>query len=84
MLASTVQFSKYGESPHIPHRQPRTNPPREPTERYDEHEAPEEETVARSLRTQQRAYNQQPTTTTFHTLPPSEDERSTGRTSSSM
>src|SRR3954454_18738312 len=34
MLASTVQFSKYGESPHIPHRQT----PRHPG-RYDEHEA---------------------------------------------
>ena len=34
--------------------------------RYDEHEALREETVARSLRTQQRAYNRLPHTTTFH------------------
>jgi hypothetical protein len=68
MLASTVQFSRYGKSLHIPHRQPRT------PGRYDEHEAlhkandptrsPE---PARSLRTQQRAYRQLPTTTTFQT-----------------
>src|SRR3954447_2195157 len=34
MLASTVQFSTYGQSPHIPHRQTPTN-----AGRYDEHEA---------------------------------------------
>src|SRR3978361_990528 len=78
MLASTVQFSKYGESLHIPHRQPRHNS-KEHTGRYDEHEALQEETVARSLRTQQRAYNQLPTTTAFHTLPHA-SVRSTSRT----
>ena len=65
MLASTVQFSTYGKSPHNPHRQtPAT------TGRYDEHEALQEETVARSLRTQQRAYDQLPHPTAFHTPHP--------------
>ena len=56
MLASTVQFSKYGKSPHNPSRQPRQ------PGRYEKHEALPEETVARSLRTQQRAYDPVPTT----------------------
>jgi hypothetical protein len=76
MLASTVQFSSYDESPRIPHRQPPTRPHHgAPAERYDEHEAlPRQPPTptrgpARSLRTQQRAYNQPPPTTTFPTTP---------------
>jgi hypothetical protein len=62
MLASTVQFSRYGKSLHNTHRQPRS------PGRYDRHEAlqrqqPTPTTAsaatgpARSLRTQQRAYD---------------------------
>src|ERR1700710_2951013 len=38
MLASTVQFSKYGESPHLPHRQTPASS-EEPHGRYDGHGA---------------------------------------------
>jgi hypothetical protein len=77
MLASTVQFSKYGESLHLPHRQTPTRLHKSQTDRYDRHEAlqrsqphpPLTRRPARSLRTQQRAYNQLPTLTTFPTLP---------------
>ncbi len=74
MLASTVQFSKNGKSPHNPHRQPRT--PQQDTGRYDEHETLHEANnptptsgPARSLRTQQRAYHHHPTPIPFPATP---------------
>jgi len=60
MLASTVQFSTYDQSPTRLHRQTRTSPQEQ--RRYDRRSALTEITSpgspgARSLRTQQRAYN---------------------------
>ena len=55
MLASTVQFSTYDRSLPSRPRRPR-GLPRE-ARRYENRRAPTEFTVARSLRTQQRAYN---------------------------
>lgn len=61
MLASTVQFSTYDQTP--PNR-PRRPTPSAETWRYKNRRAlTRDETVARSLRTQQRAYNRFPTTT---------------------
>src|SRR3954447_18124970 len=73
MLASTVQFSTYDQTPTRLHRQTRTSP--QGQRRYDRRSAlTREETVttpprgrARSLRTQQRAYNHRTTTTPVHT-----------------
>ena len=56
MLASTVQFSTYNQTPPARPRQTRDLP--QETRRYEKQDGPDrEETVARSLRTQQRAYN---------------------------
>ena len=56
MLASTVQFSTYNQTP--PTRPRQTHPTPQGRQWYEEQESPvREETVARSLRTQQRAYN---------------------------
>jgi hypothetical protein len=74
MLASTVQFSRYGKSLHHTRRQPR------PPGRYDRQEAlqrqqPTPTTAsaatrpARSLRTQQRAYDLIHPPTAVQTLP---------------
>ena len=83
MLASTVQFSTYGQSPRIPHRQPdhppgtphRAHPPDD--QRYDEHEAPQKKHPTRTAATATRTgpFPQDPTaclppaptTTAFHT-----------------
>jgi hypothetical protein len=60
MLASTVQFSTYDQTPTRLHRQTRTSPREQ--RRYDRRSAlTTDETVARSLRTQQRAYDPTPT-----------------------
>jgi hypothetical protein len=61
MLASTVQFSTYDQTPTPHHRQPRH--PNRDTERYDsrsaltEGAAPGNTRATHSLRTQQRAYD---------------------------
>ena len=60
MLASTVQFSTYDQSLPDRPRRPR-GLPRE-ARRYENRRAPTEFTVARSLRTQQRAYAPVPRT----------------------
>src|SRR4051812_19304368 len=70
MLASTVQFSTYDQTPPTHPRQTR-DPPRE-TRRYENRRALQRSTApvpreARSLRTQQRAYNHRTTTTPVHT-----------------
>ena len=61
MLASTVQFSTYDQTPVTRPRQTRALP--QETQRYEEQTGPEQrrnshtpEGMARSLRTQQRAY----------------------------
>ena len=54
MLASTVQFSTYDQS--LPNRPRRTRDLPQETRRYENRRALTEITVARSLRTQQRAY----------------------------
>src|ERR1700710_1203278 len=87
MLASTVQFSKYGESPHIPHRQPE-HP--SGVRRYDEHGAlqskqPHPHDRGRPVPS---GPNSVPTTSSppshaFHTLPHA-SVRSTSRTSSDL
>jgi hypothetical protein len=74
MLASTVQFSTYGQSPHIPHRQTPGIPGGTTSMRHHRRNQPnptrtKRSRPARSLRTQQRAYDQPPPTTTFHTHP---------------
>src|SRR3954470_3875501 len=75
MLASTVQFSKYGRGPPTRHRQP----PAPRAVRHQNDLSPEE-TVTRSLRTQQRAYHRLPRATTFHAAP--KDSRTSGNTRS--
>ena len=54
MLASTVQFSTYDQTPVT--RPRRTQPAPQDSWWYEMQTGPEEFTVARSLRTQQRAY----------------------------
>ena len=75
MLASTVQFSTYDQSLPGRPRRPR-GLPRE-ARRYENRRAPTEFTVARSLRTQQRAYEPVPRTGLRSTHTP-EGMRSTG------
>jgi len=65
MLASTVQFSTYDQTP--PTRPRRTRAPPKETRRYEKQDGPAETTVARSLRTQQRAYDRPPAPTPFPT-----------------
>jgi len=76
MLASTVQFSTYDQTPPPRPRQTPDSP--QGTRRYEKQDGPDTRaTVARSLRTQQRAYEpDHPMSTTFPTRP------KTGRTSS--
>ena len=64
MLASTVQFSTYDQTPVT--RPRRTQPAPQDSWWYEMQTGPEEFTVARSLRTQQRAYNRFRTSTPFH------------------
>jgi hypothetical protein len=59
MLASTVQFSTYNQTPATHHRQTHTHP--QAVQRYDNRPALQDnahppQEAARSLRTQQRAY----------------------------
>ena len=71
MLASTVQFSTYDQTPPTRPRQTHRTPHRDGggtrhRTALQRSTAPVPRT-ARSLRTQQRAYNRFPTTTAFHT-----------------
>ena len=63
MLASTVQFSTYDQTPVT--RPRRTQPTPQEDWWYEMQTGPAEITVARSLRTQQRAYDPTPPTTAF-------------------
>ena len=65
MLASTVQFSTSNQTPATRPRQ--TQPARRRHRWYEEQTGPDEITVTRSLRTQQRAYDHPPPPIPFPT-----------------
>ena len=67
MLASTVQFSTYDQTPPTRPRQTRPSHGRSGGTRTGE--PCQRSTVARSLRTQQRAYDPAPQAIRFHTPP---------------
>ena len=91
MLASTVQFSTYDQTPitrprQTHHRSNRATPrgrwwyemqtgPDTKQQTHPDHRVPRRTGMVRSLRTQQRAYDPAPSTTPVHTPP---KERRTG------
>jgi hypothetical protein len=74
MLASTVQFSTYDQTP--PPRPRRTRNTPRGARRYEKQDGPDTRSrIARSLRTQQRAYDPVLRAIRFHTPPRPEGHR---------